>query len=140
MNEDVLRAKLEALARCISRIKSRTPANCEELKNDYDSQDIISVNLERAVQTCVDIASHIVADFPEEAPKTMGEVFLSLGKQNVISNELAQKMIKAVGFRNISVHQYQSVDWKIVYSIATKNLDDFTAFSKVICEFSKISV
>ncbi|MCK5852244.1 DUF86 domain-containing protein [bacterium] len=41
-------------------------------------------------------------------------------------------MIKAVGFRNIAVHTYQDIDWEIVYSIVTKNLDDFVEFAKQI--------
>ena len=136
MDKDVLKAKLEALSRCIARIKGRTPKSSNELKNDYDLQDIISVNLERAVQVSVDIASHIAADFPEESIKTMGDAFTALAKHNIIPTSLAQNMIKAVGFRNISVHQYQSINWEIVYSIVTKNLTDFSQFAEAI--FKKV--
>lgn len=34
----------------------------------------------------------------------------------------------AVGFRNISVHAYQTLDWAIVHSIATTRLGDFVEF------------
>lgn len=132
MDKDILKTKLEALSRCIARIKGRIPKSANELKVDYDSQDIISVNLERAVQTCVDIASHIATDFPEEPIKTMGDTFIALANQNIISMDLAKNMVKAVGFRNISVHQYQTINWEIVYVIATKNLNDFSFFAKAI--------
>jgi len=46
--------------------------------------------------------------------------------------ELADRMKKAVGFRNISVHRYQNIDWSIVYSIVTERLDDFSAFAGCI--------
>ncbi|HWU75333.1 MAG TPA: HepT-like ribonuclease domain-containing protein [Rhodanobacter sp.] len=32
---------------------------------------------------------------------------------------------KAVGFRNLAVHSYSSIDWAIVHAIATRHLDDF---------------
>ena len=55
MDSDVVTAKLESLRRCIERVRTRTPASVEELSTDHDAQDIICLNLERAVQACVDI-------------------------------------------------------------------------------------
>lgn len=45
---------------------------------------------------------------------------------------LATRLRRAVGFRNIAVHNYRAVDWGIVHSIATMHLDDFTEFARVI--------
>ena len=54
---DVVRRKLESLRRCIVRIEEKRPVSVEILKTDYDIQDIISLNLERAIQISVDIGS-----------------------------------------------------------------------------------
>ena len=62
MDRDVVTAKLESLRRCVERVRTRTPASVEELSTNHDVQDIICLNLERAVQACVDIAAHIVSD------------------------------------------------------------------------------
>ena len=53
MDRDILLRKLDSLARCIRRIESKRPRTIEELNSDIDLQDILSVNLERAVQLCV---------------------------------------------------------------------------------------
>ena len=95
------------------------------LSSDLDLQDIISVNLERAVQICVDIASHRAADVSVRPPATMAEAFLQLSTMGVIPHELSLRMNKAVGFRNIAVHQYQRIDWDVVFLLITKHLDDF---------------
>ena len=50
MNLDVVERKLESLARCVRRVEARLPADASALSSDYDSQDIIILNLERAVQ------------------------------------------------------------------------------------------
>lgn len=50
MDRDVVLKKLESLRRCIKRIQDKTPQAYEELVDDYDLQDIITINLERAVQ------------------------------------------------------------------------------------------
>ena len=49
-----------------------------------------------------------------------------------MSGELAGRMRRAVGFRNISVHAYQALDWAVVHSIATNRLDDFVEFGRAI--------
>ena len=69
-------------------------------------QDIISLNLTRAVQMCVDIASHWLAEHAEAtSPKTMGQTFEALATSGVIDHGLAQRMRKSVGFRNVMVQQ-----------------------------------
>jgi uncharacterized protein YutE (UPF0331/DUF86 family) len=132
MDKEVISAKLESLRRCVQRIKEKTPVSEAVLLRDNDLQDIICVNLERAVQLCVDIASHIIAELDMPAPDTMGECFEQLRKQDLISDELAICMKKAVGFRNITVHAYQAINWRMVYSIATKQIEDFVEFAKAI--------
>lgn len=127
---------MESLARCIKRIEEHIPANLEQLQNDFDMQDIIMLNLERAIQQCVDIASHILIDYETQTPKTMADTIRELAKVNVISDELAEKLARAVGFRNIAVHQYHEIDYAVVMSIVTKNLNDFRNFASSITKES----
>ena len=101
MDRCVIDDKLERLRRCIQRIEHKRPALLADLVADYDLQDILSVNLERAIQLCVDIAAHIIAAREISAPTTMAAAFESLQVLQVLSPELATSMKKAVGFRNI---------------------------------------
>ncbi len=93
------------------------------------AQDILAVNLSRAVQLCVDIAAHIIAESNVAAPSTMAESFDVLAQIGAIDSAAAVKMKKSVGFRNVAVHQYQAIDWRIVHSICSKNIDDFRDFA-----------
>jgi uncharacterized protein YutE (UPF0331/DUF86 family) len=45
---------------------------------------------------------------------------------------LANRLRKAVGFRNIAVHSYQSINWDIVHAIATDHLEDFEEFARAV--------
>jgi uncharacterized protein YutE (UPF0331/DUF86 family) len=38
---------------------------------------------------------------------------------------------RAVGFRNLSVHAYDQVDWERVLEIVNERLDDFRKFAEV---------
>ena len=132
MENDVLLSKIDSLQRCIKRIEEKRPENPKILIKDVDIQDIISINLERAIQISVDIALHIVADSNFESPKTMGESFAVLSDMKIIPKEIGERLRKGVGFRNISLHAYEKIDWDIVFSIIHNHLDDFREFVKSI--------
>ncbi len=97
-------------------------------------QDILAVNLTRAVQLGVDIAAHLIAESGAAAPATMGEAFDRLVDLRVIDADLAARMKRAVGFRNIAVHNYLAIDWVIVHRIAHEHVGDFEAFARAIAE------
>ncbi len=132
MASTIMLTKLDYLQRCLSRIESKTPASVEVLAGDRDIQDIITLNLTRAVQSCVNIATHIIADFDTPPPSTMAESFDRLQHLQVITGETSVRMKKAVGFRNVSVHEYQSIDWLIVYKIISEHLSDFKDFARQV--------
>ena len=132
MDKDVVLNKLESLRRCIQRIQDKTPASAELLAGDYDLQDIIALNLERAIQTCVDIGLHMISDLEISVPETMAQTFGALQKAGCLDVATAERMAKLVGFRNTAVHAYQAIDWDIVYSIITNHIDDFRDFARQI--------
>jgi len=90
---------------------------------------VARTNIERAVQICIDIASH-VSSMNRLQPKSSGESFRLLADNGMLDADLATAMIKAVGFRNVSVHDYVKVDWVIVMKIAEDGVDDLKAFGR----------
>lgn len=132
MNNDVINSKIESIRHCLKRIRHKAPGSAQQLKDDYDLQDIISVNLERATQISVDLAAHIIADSERKVPDTMAETIRKLPEMGIIDDALAERLSRAVGFRNISVHEYQAIDWDIVYDIIRHHLDDFDEFIRQI--------
>ena len=138
MDRDVIEQKIESLRRCVARVHQKCPATADALANDVDAQDILTLNLTRAVQLCVDIGAHIIATRDNPAPDTMGQTFDVLAALGLISPELAVRMKKAVGFRNIAVHNYEAIDWQIAHAIATRHMEDFTAFAGAIVDATGI--
>lgn len=132
MDRDLINSKLESLRRCLDRIHSKLPLTVERIRSDYDLQDIICINLERAVQTSVDIAAHVMSEKDAPPPSTMAEGFLRLAELHVISAPIAERMQKAVAFRNILVHNYTDINWDIVFNIVTHHLTDFVQFAQAI--------
>lgn len=136
MDRDVVLNKLENLRRCLQRVQDKTPASADLLIENYDLQDIIVLNLERSVQLCVDIGLHIISDLEVPAPESMANTFEVLARTDCLDSAVAERMVKAVGFRNTAVHAYQEIDWQIVYRIITEHIDDFRDFSRQILNFT----
>ena len=134
MDREVIEQKLESLRRCLMRISEKCPDMPDVLATDPDAQDIVALNLTRAVQLCVDIGAHLIAGKEIPPPETMGHTFDVLADLEYITPALAIRLKKAVGFRNIAVHNYQAIDWAIVHAIATRNLSDFSDFAKAVVE------
>lgn len=132
MDREVVEQKLEALRRCLRRIEIKCPTDAATLVVDIDLQDIISLNLSRAVQIAVDIGAHLIAGMEVPPPDTMGQTFDLLAQEGVLNIDLASSLKKAVGFRNIAVHNYESINWDIVHSIVKFHLADFSEFAKVV--------
>ncbi len=139
MNEgEVVLAKLDNLQRCVHRIEQRLPVELITLQTEWDTQDVISLNLQRAVQCCVDASSIILSTSGDFSPESMKQCFEMLHQSRILSKKVCDNMCKAVGLRNIIVHEYQSTDWEVVHSVVTYHLDSFRKFSKEILRWVAI--
>ena len=116
----------------MQRIEDKCPAEADTLMTDYDLQDLVSLNLSRAIQLCVDIGAHLISGTDQAPPDTMGQTFDRLEQTGLLTKTLAVNLKKAVGFRNIAVHNYDAINWHIVHSIVKNHLADFSGFAKVV--------
>jgi len=65
----------------------------------------------------------------------MGDSFLYLAQEKILEKELAQKLVRSVGLRNVAVHEYLNLDWEIVHAVSVKDIDDFARFGDAVLEW-----
>jgi uncharacterized protein YutE (UPF0331/DUF86 family) len=129
VDPDLLRrklAELELLIRQVSEYRSVSP---EDYRADWRTQRIVERTLQMAVETCLDVANHVIADRGLKVPATYGETFDVLADVGLLNPALRVPMRRMVGFRNIVVHEYAAVDAEHVVRILRERLDDLTAFA-----------
>jgi uncharacterized protein YutE (UPF0331/DUF86 family) len=85
-----------------------------------------------AVQNCIDIAAHIISEEGFGVPGSTTEMFYTLEENGYLDDELSRKMIKAVGFRNLIVHEYGKIELEQVYEIAQNDINDLNEYLKAI--------
>ncbi len=129
---DLIAKKLALIETCVREL--RTMARPDTLAEDIREQRFVEHTLQLAIQAALDAASHIVADERLGEPSTYREVFALLEKAGYVSLELSTELEKMVGFRNILVHGYDSVDLTIVKDIVENRLDDLEQFAKLVRE------
>lgn len=127
IDRDVILEKINSVQRCLGTILKVT-GNDEEKLDDVFIQDVVVLNLQRAVQLCIDMASHLVASLKWGLPSSLKDFFVILQHNNVLDPELTEKMGKMVGFRNTAVHDYQELNINILKSIVRDHLSDFEKF------------
>lgn len=128
---DVLIAKQQSLERCLARVRRAwtRPATLP-FERDYDRQDIIALNLQRACEQAIDMANHVVAARKLGWPRTSGESFELLERAGLVTAAMARTMQAMVGLRNVVVHEYQDLD--IVTSVVREHLGDLSDFARTV--------
>lgn len=118
VDRDLILAKAALVRKHLKRIASKRGNSLEAFTNDLDRQDIVLFNLQMAIQNCVDIAAHIVGEEGLGIPGSTSELFYSLEQNGYLPPEIEEKMARAVGFRNLMVHEYAKIDIEQVYTFA----------------------
>ncbi len=59
-------------------------------------------------------------------------MFYLLEENGYITRKLSEKMVRAVGFRNLMVYDYARIELDRVFTIARKDIHDLSEFLKVI--------
>jgi uncharacterized protein YutE (UPF0331/DUF86 family) len=134
MKNDVVLNKISVIERCKKRILDVYDQKPENLK-DYTKQDSIILNIQRACEACIDLAMHIVVQKRLGLPQTSRDAFDMLETSSIIDEEIAKRLKAMVGFRNIAVHDYQTLNLNILEQIVEKHLEDFTDFTKQILKY-----
>jgi len=96
--------------------------------------DGIKYLLVTTIESCVDVAQHLASSEDFGAPDSNAGALRELGARGVIEQLLAEEMARAVGFRNVLVHQYAKVDDAIVLA-AWGRLADFDSFVSQLSEW-----
>jgi uncharacterized protein YutE (UPF0331/DUF86 family) len=137
-DRDLIIAKAASVRAHRDRIVEKTGDGAQVFLQDPDRQDVVAFNLHLAVENCIDIAAHIISENGWGVPGSASEMFYTLEGRGILDSQLTERMVKAVGLRNLIVHEYGRIDINRLFATVRNNLDDLTAFLSAI--FSKLGI
>jgi len=105
---------------------------------DPRGRDLAIFYLFLAIQECIDLAAHWVADAGWGEPDDAGSAFDMLADRNVIDRETATSLRTAVGLRNRIAHGYALLDYARVHQEAQAGIPALRRFLLAIAEAAGI--
>jgi uncharacterized protein YutE (UPF0331/DUF86 family) len=131
-NLDVLANKAQIIERCVARAREEYAADTENFATNHTRQDAAVLNIQRACEAALDLAQHVIATQNLGIVQSARDSFALLQRAGTISAELSLSMQAMVGFRNIAVHDYQTLDPAIIASVIAVKLDDLLLYSATL--------
>lgn len=128
IDRPVVARGIAAVHDAATRIREMLLAEPEELAADRTRREVVVLNLFVAIQECVSLTTHRLADEGRMVPATHAAGFRALAGHHVIDPDLASRMAAAAGFRNPIAHRYGELDWECVHDAATHHLSDLLEF------------
>ncbi|MFM7035251.1 MAG: type VII toxin-antitoxin system HepT family RNase toxin [Planctomycetia bacterium] len=129
MPDDVVIQKLVSIDRCLASVRRYVADDLGRLE-DSMVLDAVVLNLQRACELAIDAACREVSRRGLGVPTDSADAFTILERESVLSPTVAERMRRMVGFRNVAVHEYRSLDPAIVRSVVEHRLGDFEALCR----------
>jgi uncharacterized protein YutE (UPF0331/DUF86 family) len=132
MADDVLLNKAATIERCVARAEEEYRKDPATFAGDFTRQDAAILNIQRACEACLDMGQAIIRRERLGIPQSARDVFTLLARGGWIDDGLAAGLQRMVGYRNIAVHDYQTLQLPITVAVIERHLGDFLAFSRAV--------
>ena len=115
LNVNSIRQRLQKLEQYIDELEKQQPITLTTFRNDFTRQLAVERAFQAAIESCTDIASHIVSVYRLGGPEGNRDVFRFLIEAGYLEAPLGEAMMAMVGFRNRIVHLYWDIDVERLY-------------------------
>lgn len=135
VDREIILNRLKHLEENLEYLKSLQEYSKEEFSTNPDIYLCYERALHLAIEAVIDLGNHLIADQRLKTPESNRDIFVILGNNGIINEELARKLARMAGFRNILVHDYLDLDRNQEYEIIINNLQDIREFMKVVVDY-----
>ncbi|MFQ6049886.1 MAG: DUF86 domain-containing protein [Candidatus Paceibacterales bacterium] len=128
INSAVIENKISSIKKYLKILGRYKKYSQKEIEDNIDLKGAVERYLYLAVQATIDLAEAVISLKNFRKPTTLRENFYILKEEGIINKELTEKLAKMVGFRNIIVHDYEKLDYEIVYDVLKNRLKEIEKF------------
>lgn len=132
MADDVLINKAATIERCVKRAREEYAKDAATFATDFTRQDAAILNIQRACEAALDMGQHLIRRDRLGVPQSARDVFALLATAGRIDAGLARRLQNMVGYRNIAVHDDQTLQLPITVAVITMHLEDFLLYSAAL--------
>jgi uncharacterized protein YutE (UPF0331/DUF86 family) len=129
VDREIFSRRLEALHGYLDRLREFRDVDQLQFVREPALHHLAERYLHLAMEACLDLANHWIADRSLPTPDTNRDTFTTLEAAGDMSGDLAERLRGWAGFRNILVHEYLTIDHAIAYRAIRDDLGDIAAFA-----------
>jgi len=132
VDQELLTEKTKLLAEYISDLEEKAGVKLDELKEDKILRRYIERTLHLAVEACLDIGNHLIADLELREPQDYKDIMVVLAEAGYLPPDRLENFKKMAQFRDVIVHDYARVSPEILIGILRKNIEDLRLFARMV--------
>lgn len=137
IDESLTSAKLSRLQQYVRYLEELRRLDFKELISDFKAAGAVERYLQLSIECMIDIGNEIISSLQLQRPEKYRDIPYILANSGIIPREFADIMASMIGLRNLLVHDYASINHRLVYEFLQTRLGDFNKFSKYIAEWLK---
>ncbi len=134
VDRELVLRKAAALEQYLFELKPFRDVQPGEYSQDWKTQRIVERSLHLAIEACLDLADHLIADRRLRVPSTQAETFEVLRDGGLVEASHAASLMQMARFRNILVHDYARIEPDQILRILREHVGDLEAFRVMVLE------
>ncbi|MCL6613811.1 MAG: DUF86 domain-containing protein [Firmicutes bacterium] len=132
---DVVASLLGSLRQYIKELQAEQNVSYEQFVADLHLRRFVEHTLQIAIQSCLDIAAHLIAEEGWREFADYRDAFTVLAENGVVPAEFLPTLHRMAQFRNLMVHQYARIEPEAVYGILTRGVEDLERYAAEIARW-----
>lgn len=127
-----IEAKLTLMADYLTELRQIGASSYREFRSDFKVKRATERLIQLVVECATDINGLLITGLGQTPPPDYYSSFVELGRLGVLSPDFADVLAPATAIRNRLVHEYDTIDERLVYSSVQPILDEFTHYVEQI--------
>lgn len=135
LNTILVKDRLQVIINSLNKLEELSKSSLREYLADYRNPRTTESFLRHSLEAMFDIGRHILAKTTARKFIEYKAIARELGRNNIIPQPLAERLVFIAGYRNRIVHYYHEITDEELYDIIQKDLVDIREFVYTIDKF-----
>ena len=137
IDRNIIMAKLGKLQQYLKYLRELHKSSFDDIVSDFKITGAVERYLQVSIECMIDTGNEIISSLQLQRPERYRDIPYILARSGVIPRQFADTMASMIGFRDPLVHDYATINLKLVYEFLQTKITDFEEFIRYIVEWLK---
>ena len=129
VDRDALSGRISALETYLAELQAFLTGSRDQFVREPSLHHLAERYLHLACESVLDVSHHVIADQGYRLPGSYKDAIDLLQQEGLLDADLAGRLKRWMGLRNLLVHLYLEIDHGRIYDAISEDLDDLHAFA-----------